>query len=690
MKRFLILMVSLLVIVFVGYYLYYVEGYYIDFKNDSSIAPPFFIEEDVIYHQESEKVKPFVVRGVEVDSSYGPKRGTDFSIDEQTWLHWFEMIQQMGANTIRVSKIYDNQFYSAFYQYNKNRKQPLYLLQGMQVTTDEVETNKNKENLAFYETLMKDGRNLVDIIHGRKTLLANDHQGSGIYRNDISPWVIGFLIGDEWNQDLVAYIDQTLDSEASFNGDYVTTTPEATTFEVMMAELIDQMVGYESRKYNTQRLVSVNSSFIMDPFQYQETYEMQLGKFNTFMIEHIKPTVEMKSGLFASYAYEELKYSILPMIETDEKAAYPDVSEYLDLLLQAHELPVVITSVGYPGASYFNNEGEQETKIIDDLKKFETLGFNGVVIRSWQDVWDRRDYETSYAVDLQQINEWHDPLTSTQHFGLLGFRPYRDQELMTIDGKNDDWQDVKWDVQDETNKVSMTRDHAYIYLWVEEPDITVERPFYLALDLHPELGADNPELLDITFDKNVDFIIQVEPGQDASIYVQDRYQSVRQNFLERVTGENPYVSYPKQESNTFEPVKYLKNNKITFTEEELNQLTTRIYNYSLKNVSQLTSNKNPAKEADFAIDDGHMEIRLPYQLLNIFDPLKFTIHDDYYQYYGVEPLKIEHFNLSVVSDKDKLGKSVQIPVQTLKSLEHVEEYLKPAYHAVKSYWNGED
>ncbi|RCW77050.1 hypothetical protein [Saliterribacillus persicus] len=686
MKRFLILMVSLLLIIAFGYYLYYVEGYYIDFEKESAISTPFYIEKDVIYHQQEEAGKPFVIRGVEVDSSYGPKRGTDFSIEEQTWLRWFEMIQQMGANTIRASKVYDPQFYHALYQYNKDQEQPLYLLQGMQVMTDEVETNKNKENLAFYQTLTETGRNLVDIIHGRKVMLANEHEGSGVYRYDVSPWVIGFVIGDEWNQDLLAYIDQTLDPSAAFNGNYVTTTSEATTFEVMMAEIIEDIVVYESRKYDTQRPVSVNSALIMDPFKYQEIYARQVGKYNTFTIDHIKPTAEMKAGLFASYAYEELEYEPLPLIATEEKIAYPDVSDYFDLLYQAHEVPVVITSVGYPSASYFNHEGKQETQIIDHLKRFDAVGFNGVVIRSWQDVWDRRTLETSYAVDLQQINDWHDPLTSTQHFGLIGFKPYRDQVLMSVDGEKDDWQDG----QETTENVSMTRDHAYLYLWLEDRDLHAEEPIYIAFDLHPELGSKNPDVFDLTFDREMDFFIKVEPNQEASIYVQDRYQGVRQHFLERVTGENPYIHYPNKDSNTFEPVNYVKHKQEIFTEEEMNELETRVYQYSFEPMSRLTpSMNNQAQEADVAIDDGRIEIRVPYQLLNLYDPLKFTIHDDYYQHYGVEPFQIDHFYVSV-ANRHKTAISVKIPVQPIEELERVEEYIKPAYHAVQTYWEGED
>lgn len=682
-------MVSLFLIVVLGCYLYFVEGYYVDFGKESAITTPFYVEGDVIYHKQESEKQPFVIRGVEVESSYGPQRGADFTIPEDKWMEWFSEIQEMGANTIRASTVYDDQFYNAFYEYNQDNDQPLYLLQGMQVTTDEmILQTRYADNPEFYKTLKKDGKDLVDIIHGKKILLTNKHKGNGFYFRDVSPWVIGFLIGDEWNQDSIGYIDRTLEPSAPVNGKYVTTTSEATNFEKMMAKVIDHIVGYESRKYDTQRPTSVNSLFIMDPFEYEEHYAAQMGKFTTFTMDHIIPTEKMKAGLFASYAYEEIEFPYLEMIEDRELAAYPMASSYLELLLRTHELPVIISSVGHPSTSYVNHENKQETILLNNLKDFDSIGYNGAIIRSWQDVWDRRTFETSYAVDLQQTNEWHGALTATQHFGLLGFKPYRDDEvLMEVDGKEDDWQGVPVAFQDDTTKIRMTRDHGHLYFWLEDKSITKQEPFYFALDTHPTLGSQTPDLLEATFDRKMDFIVKVDPILGASVYVQDRYQSIRENFLEIVTGENPFEKYPKRDSDVFEITSYLKDEKKIQTEEELLDLSTSYYRYVFEPMNKLVMfQEDQTVEADIAVEDGHAEIRISYQLLNVYDPLKFTIHDDYYEHYGVEPLAIDSLYLSIVKGKGDVEQSVDIPIEQLDSLKNVEEYLKPAYEAVKNYW----
>ncbi|QMT19150.1 hypothetical protein H1Q58_16325 (plasmid) [Planococcus maritimus] len=688
MRRFLIVSGLFLFFVVGVFYLVYAKSYYLNFSSQSNIDTPFFVENDVIYRAEDESKIPFDIKGVEVDSAYGPKRGTDYSIDVETWMEWFEQIQQMGANTIRVSTVQDSQFYNAFYQYNTDRENPLYLLQGMLVATEDWKTNKVAENLPFYRILNKDGKDLVDIIHGKKLIVTNDHKGAGLYRHDISPWVVGFLIGDTWNQDLVAYINNTLDQEKGFSGEYVSVPTAATEFETIMAKVIENIISYETEKYGSQRLISVNSSFAMDPFQYQEHYAPQIGKYNSFSMDAIEASSRLKSGLFASYAYESEEIPKPELIKTSDDQVYSDDSNYLEILRQAHDMPAIISSFSHSSSSYINKRSNQGNEIISDLKKFYGSGFNGAFIRSWQDVWNRRVSETSFAVDLQQINEWHDAVTETQHVGLIGFKPYRDKMLMSIDGDKQDWQDVDPSYQKKSTNVTMTRDHAYIYFWIEDSAISAEENMYLALDTHPNLGSKTPDVVEEEFNRNMDFIIEITPDKGGTVYVQDRYESQRENFLEQVTGENPFESYPKKDSSNFQRTKYLVNESEILSEQELND-QEKLYNFKFAEMEPLKLLREEDVEADVSQSEGVLEIRIPYQLLNIYDPLKFTIHDDYYQHYGVSPLRINEFYFTFFTETSKPQKNIEIPVEKLKPSVQVKEYAKPSYEQVKTYWKGE-
>lgn len=44
----------------------------------------------------------------------------------------------------------------------------------------------------------------MDILHGRKQVWNTDF-GSSHYHYDLSPWVLGYVVGDDWNSGTVAY-----------------------------------------------------------------------------------------------------------------------------------------------------------------------------------------------------------------------------------------------------------------------------------------------------------------------------------------------------------------------------------------------------------------------------------------------------------------------------------------------------
>ena len=58
--------------------------------------------------------EPFEIRGVDLGVAIPGEWATDFAIDEETYLRWFQMISDLGANTIRVYTILHDDFYTHF------------------------------------------------------------------------------------------------------------------------------------------------------------------------------------------------------------------------------------------------------------------------------------------------------------------------------------------------------------------------------------------------------------------------------------------------------------------------------------------------------------------------------------------------------------------------------------------------
>ena len=67
---------------------------------------------------------------------------------------------------------------------------------------------------------------------------------SGSYTKDISRWVLGYIMGVEWEEVTVAYTDHMRRENSSYRGEYMYTTEDATPFEAMLAEAGDQIIMY--------------------------------------------------------------------------------------------------------------------------------------------------------------------------------------------------------------------------------------------------------------------------------------------------------------------------------------------------------------------------------------------------------------------------------------------------------------
>ncbi|MCC9928263.1 hypothetical protein HK135_02935, partial [Streptococcus agalactiae] len=91
----------------------------------------FVVKGDTVLHKSTNK--PFVVKGVDVESSLAGYHHNDFPITQKTYREWFHLISNMGANTVRVKVPMNVAFYDALYHHNKASKRPLYLLQGIRI-----------------------------------------------------------------------------------------------------------------------------------------------------------------------------------------------------------------------------------------------------------------------------------------------------------------------------------------------------------------------------------------------------------------------------------------------------------------------------------------------------------------------------------------------------------------------------
>ena len=111
------------------------------------------VEGKTILVDQGQGLAPFEIRGVNLGSGIPGHFATDYAIDKETYLRWFEEIQAMGANCIRVYTLLQDDFYNAFWEYNKDREQPLYLIHGLWVNDYTLFSHRDAYDPDFMNTM---------------------------------------------------------------------------------------------------------------------------------------------------------------------------------------------------------------------------------------------------------------------------------------------------------------------------------------------------------------------------------------------------------------------------------------------------------------------------------------------------------------------------------------------------------
>ena len=259
--------------------------------------------------------------------------------------------------------------------------------------------------------------------------------------------MLGYIIGVEWESDLVLYTDDKKAEITGYDGEYICTSEEATPFECMLAEVGDELLRYETGKYREQRLVAFSNWPETDPLEHATWKINQSSNLAHLDVEHIIFKENVLSGTFASYhvyPYYPLFYEFEERYSQyiDEEGRSNPYRRYLMDLNEHHSVPVVIAEFGIPssrgiarydearGFDQGNTDEKQQGEELQELyKDIREAGCVGGIVFEWQDEWFKRTWNTWPGVDLTRNVFWSDFQTNEQSFGLLTFDPGEEESI---------------------------------------------------------------------------------------------------------------------------------------------------------------------------------------------------------------------------------------------------------------------
>lgn len=696
MKKFLFFLSFLLLLGGGVYYAYYYEGVYIDFHPNEPVKAFFSTNGTTFLNHQEETENELKIKGVVMESTLPGFHFSDYKIEKNTYHDYLEDIHQMGANTVRVKMILNPAFYEAFLDFNETSDTPLYLIQGIGIEDYGQNNNGSLYQRNTFSDLIKLGKRAVDVVHGQANQFATSIQGSGQFRSDVSPYTLGYIIGDYWFEGTLAYTNQTQTRRTNYEGKYFKTKKDASDFEAMMAEVMDKMTVYESNKYKQQRLVSFISGPSMDKFAYTHTTRVQVDKHIEVDHEQIEPTDKLQSGYFAAYNM----YPFIPDLETSlaetEIDAHAFIASdafdsdsvyngYVQLLTHTHTIPVLIANYGYFSARGVENsllpqltEKEQGEMLVDTYEQMVEQGVQGAIVSSWQDNWSLSSWNTEYATHNLQQRLWHDVQMPENNYGLLAFDPGRSQSISYPDGDVSEWTKEEFVAEQEGLRLYQTYDSSYVYFYVQGAKLDSGEVYYIPLDTTPLSGSKEIEGESIKADRPIDFLIRLDGEDNSRMLVQEYYNSTMMEYGDRIVQTNRFYRPPKKESSLFEPIWMVQKKEFDPDYKPLKMTTEEKIAYNSLPVFEtgklLYGNGNPTSPtymslADFYASKDGVEIRIPWQLLNMSDPSDLLIHGDYYEHYGVEVMPLKEMYVGV-------GKNEPIRMHEKK----LKKYRLPTYH----------
>ena len=723
MKKYIITVVSIILVLLIFDWLYFYEGMYFDFGKEKPTEYFMKVDGEEIYMKNGDTFTPYEIRGVNLGSGLPGEWATSFAIDKETYLRWFGYIQEMGANTIRVYTIQSDTFYDAFYEYNKDNKNPLYMLHGVWVNDYVLNSHRDAYSKEFYDTFLEHSKIMVDVIHGNRKLNLGRvaSAGHGTYKKDISDWVIGYILGVEWDDSTVSYTDDLYkDKEgySSYSGKYMYTSPEATPFETMLTMVGDKTIEYETKRYGEQRLLAFSNWPTTDPFEYPKIITDFFMKCAQVDVEHIKTTDAFLSGQFVSYhVYPYYPYYLsfaedwsVFGIESkdsfrDEQGRVNAYRAYLTMLNNHHTMPVVISEFGVStgrgmaqvdkdtGRNQGNtSEGAQGQALVDCWEDIKTSGCNGGCVFTWQDEWFKRTWNTMHAVNLTRTAYWSDYQTNEQYFGLLSFDPGKEKSVCYVDGDVSEWTEND-KIQSGSTELSVKYDEKFMYFLVKKDGLDFENEvLYIPLDITPKTGSNYCKNFDVKFDRDADFVIVLDGKDNSRIMVQERYDALRSTYSKDIYKFDTYFknNIPEKNSPKFVTIELILRTAIALSPE-----TKETVAESYETGKLLYGNANPKSQefnslADFCSNGDYIEIKLPWQLLNFSDPSKMEIHDDYYDgNYGIKYIKIKEMYVGAGCGDDRIVLE-KVKLQGWGNKVTYHERLKQSYYIMQGLWKGRE
>jgi len=694
----------------------------------------------------------FYVNGVNMGVALPGKFPSEFPPDSATYAEWFRLIAGMHANTLRLYTILPPSFYRALRAWNlAHRDEVLWLIHGVWT---ELPPDHDFDDAGWKGEFRQEMRRVVDLVHGRAEIPVRPGHAGGRYAADVSQWTLGYILGREWEPYAVKDFDAKHPAKP-FQGRYLSTRGAAPAMDSWMAEECDYLVDYEVGRHNTIRPIAYTNWPTLDPLRHitesntdEETdwrlrlrrpasraskeYENDAIGLDAMLV---RATPANPAGWFASYhAYPYYPDFILydPGYGTASSSeGRSNYFGYLRELKQHHAgVPLLLSEYGVPssrGLAHLQPQGwhhgghdEVAMARIDArlTREIRESGAAGGIIFAWIDEWFKKNWIViDYEIPLENTRQWHNVMDAEQNYGILGMYAGDSATTPRLGGDARLWRSLtpvatpaSPMTPDRPSALRVGSDESYVYIAAEFPSLAGtgfpwgRRRVLLALDTY-RAGLGQQRLPGDVLHGNIgfEFLASFRDSSDAQLLIAPEY--------------NPYVGADQiidgDDRGRFarRPVTTAWNAEGQFDSMFVITNRTRITRDGEFIPSQGVNRgrlrygaEKQSTLSDWYWDRaaGVLEVRLPWNLLNVSDPSTGTLLYEKELGERIGTVHSDGFRLGLaVADRDSTliaalpepgpdhtwnAKSFRTWEWPTWTVPRYHQRLKPVYDSLKAVW----
>ena len=614
--------------------------------------------------------RPMWIKAVNLGAALPGKHPSEFPPNDSTYERWIALMADMGANAIRVYTIHPPHFYAALRNWNlAHPAHPLWIIHGVWTELPPGRKQEQYDDPAWLGQFRGEMRHVVSVLHGNAVIPAVPGHATGVYRADVSPWTLGYIIGREWEPYSVVAYNAAQHGQARLTGTYLT-IDGGNALEVWLAAQCEYLVTYEMQEYNAQRPVAYTNWPTLDPIAHptETTRAQEIALLRARGERLVEPpreydndaaaldasrmhaTAAFPAGVFASYhAYPYYPDFLLvdPGYATARSPEGPsNYFGYLrDLVAHHGDMPVVISEYGVPssrGIAHVQPQGwnhggltENEQAMADArlTRDIHAAGAAGAGLFALIDEWFKKNWiVVDFEVPAERKRLWFNPLDAEENYGVIAMRAGAKDKRIVIDGDSSDWRAVTPLYQATSERrpdplslrsLRVAQDEAYVYLRLDVGAIDWSRAHYqIGIDSYkPTLGDTRLPHTGTRSPTGLEFVLDLGGPGATQLLVDHPYNPYRPVTI---PGSRPAA------------VQYVYNRPFRTVANDAGQWDSLVVVPNRRRIGRtgqlypaISYNRNRltyAREQDnsladwFASNTGVIEVRLPWGMLQLVDP----------------------------------------------------------------------